>query len=76
MEITKSFSELLELGCFHLLSSTGRRIGLSPNRLPHEAGLKLLTVPRAPKELPVSALIRNAQGIAEWKLFLNDKTEP
>src|SRR6266567_924482 len=30
------------------------------NRLPHEAGLKLLTVPRAPKELPVSALIRNA----------------
>jgi len=30
MEITKSFSELLELGCFHLLFSTGRRIGLSP----------------------------------------------
>jgi len=42
------------------------------NRLPHEAGLKLLSVPRAPKELPVSALIRNAHGIAEWKLFLND----
>jgi hypothetical protein len=30
MEITKSFSELLELSCFHLLFSTGRRIGLSP----------------------------------------------
>src|SRR5205809_1690652 len=30
------------------------------NRLPHEAGLKLLTVPRAPKELPVTTLIRNA----------------
>jgi 5-methylcytosine-specific restriction endonuclease McrA len=42
------------------------------NRLPHEAGLKLLTVPRAPKELPVSALIRNAHGLAEWKLFLNE----
>src|SRR5205085_6495615 len=42
------------------------------NRLPHEAGLKLLRVPRAPKELPVSALIRNAHGVAEWKLFLNE----
>jgi 5-methylcytosine-specific restriction endonuclease McrA len=41
------------------------------NRLPHEAGLKLLKAPRAPKELPVSALIRNAHGVAEWKLFLN-----
>jgi 5-methylcytosine-specific restriction endonuclease McrA len=43
------------------------------NRLPHEAGLKLLNEPRAPKELPVTALLRNAHGIAEWKLFLNDK---
>ena len=42
------------------------------NRLPHEAGLKLLSAPRAPKELPASALIRNAHGVAEWKLFLND----
>ena len=42
------------------------------NRLPHEAGLKLLTVPRAPRELPVTALIRNAHGVAEWKLFLNE----
>ena len=40
------------------------------NRLPHEAGLKLLSVPRAPKELPASALIRNAHGIPEWKLFV------
>ena len=40
------------------------------NRLPHEAGLKLLTVPRAPKESPASALIRNAHGVADWKLFL------
>jgi 5-methylcytosine-specific restriction endonuclease McrA len=42
------------------------------NRMPHEAGLKLLTVPRAPKELPVTALIRNVQGLADWKLFLQE----
>ncbi|HUA38373.1 MAG TPA: HNH endonuclease [Candidatus Sulfopaludibacter sp.] len=42
------------------------------DRLPHEAGLRLLAVPRAPNELPVSALIRNAHGVADWKLFLND----
>jgi 5-methylcytosine-specific restriction endonuclease McrA len=42
------------------------------NRLPHEAGLKLLSVPRAPKELPASALIRNAHGIPEWRLFVRE----
>jgi 5-methylcytosine-specific restriction endonuclease McrA len=42
------------------------------DRLPHEAGLKLLAVPRAPKELPVSALIRNAHGIREWRLFVQE----
>jgi len=46
------------------------------NRLPHEAGLKLLSVPRAPKELPASALIRNAHGIPEWKLFVQDRAKP
>jgi len=40
------------------------------NRLPHEAGLKLLSVPRAPKAVPVTALIRNVPGIDDWKLFL------
>jgi 5-methylcytosine-specific restriction endonuclease McrA len=40
------------------------------DRLPHEAGLKLLTMPRAPKELPVTALLRNAHGVAAWKIFL------
>ncbi len=40
------------------------------NRLPHEAGLKLLSVPRAPKELPVTALIRNVEGRKDWELFL------
>src|ERR1035438_10616574 len=40
------------------------------DRLPHEAGLKLLSVPRVPKQLPVSALIRNTRDIADWKLFV------
>jgi len=40
------------------------------NRLPHEAGLKLLSHPRAPKEMPASALIRNPGGVEDWKLFL------
>ena len=40
------------------------------DRLPHEAGLRLLTIPRAPKELPATAFIRNAHGIPAWKLFL------
>jgi 5-methylcytosine-specific restriction endonuclease McrA len=42
------------------------------DRLPHEAGLRLLTVPRAPRELPVTAHLRNAHGVAEWNLFLNE----
>jgi len=42
------------------------------NRLPHEAGLRLLRAPRAPKELPVSALIRNAHSVADWKLFVQE----
>jgi 5-methylcytosine-specific restriction endonuclease McrA len=42
------------------------------DRLPHEAGLKLLSVPCAPKELPVTARLRNAHGVAEWKLLLNE----
>jgi 5-methylcytosine-specific restriction endonuclease McrA len=42
------------------------------DRLPHEAGLKLLSVPRAPKERPVSALIRNTSEIEDWKLFVRE----
>ena len=42
------------------------------NRLPHEAGLRLLRKPIAPKELPVTALIRNAPGITDWDLFVKD----
>jgi 5-methylcytosine-specific restriction endonuclease McrA len=40
------------------------------DRLPHEAGLKLLSTPRAPKELPAMAFIRNAHEIADWNLFV------
>ena len=36
-----------------------------PDRFPREAGLKLLSIPRAPKESPLSALIHNAHGIEE-----------
>src|SRR6185295_14158033 len=32
------------------------------DRLPHEAGLKLLAVPRAPRELPVTGHLRNAHA--------------
>jgi 5-methylcytosine-specific restriction endonuclease McrA len=40
------------------------------NRLPHEAGLKLLKQPAPLREMPVTALIRNAQGIVDWSMFL------
>jgi 5-methylcytosine-specific restriction endonuclease McrA len=40
------------------------------NRLPHEAGLKLLKQPKAVREMPVTALIRNAHGIADWEPFV------
>jgi 5-methylcytosine-specific restriction endonuclease McrA len=42
------------------------------DRLPHEAGLRLLSTPRAPKELPATAFIRNAYGVKEWKMFLKE----
>ena len=40
------------------------------NRLPHEAGLKLLKQPAPLREMPVTAFIRNTQGIPEWSAFL------
>jgi 5-methylcytosine-specific restriction endonuclease McrA len=40
------------------------------DRLPHEAGLKLIRVPRVPKELPVTEFIRNQPRIADWELIL------
>jgi len=42
------------------------------DRLPHEAGLKLLKTPRAPRELPASAFIRNAHSVADWNLFVKE----
>ena len=42
------------------------------DRLPREAGLKLISVPRAPKEMPVSALIRNAHEVQDWGLFIEE----
>src|SRR5260221_11706573 len=41
------------------------------NRLPHEAGLKLHSLTRAPKEMQVTAQIRNDQGLKDCKLFLH-----
>lgn len=43
------------------------------NRLPHEAGLKLLGIPRAPKEMPVTVLLRNAPGVPDWNLFMHTR---
>lgn len=40
------------------------------DRLPEEAGLRLLKTPHAPRELPVTVLLRNHHGIADWELFL------
>ncbi len=45
---------------------------LKANRLPHEAGLRLLKQPRAPRELPASAFIRNAHNVADWHLFVKE----
>jgi len=40
------------------------------NRLPHEAGLKLIKQPVAVREMPVTALIRNTHGIPDWEPFV------
>lgn len=40
------------------------------NRLPHEAGLRLLSAPRAPVAVPVTCTIRNPHDIRDWHLFL------
>ncbi len=40
------------------------------NRLPHEAGLRLLKQPVAVREMPVTALIRNTHGIPDWEPFV------
>lgn len=40
------------------------------DRMPREAGLRLLRVPIAPRVLPSSAYIRNQHGIRDWEHFL------
>jgi 5-methylcytosine-specific restriction endonuclease McrA len=40
------------------------------NRLPEEVGLRLIRAPKAPKEVPTSALIRNQHRVGDWNLFL------
>jgi 5-methylcytosine-specific restriction endonuclease McrA len=40
------------------------------NRLPQEAGLRLISRPRVPHELPVTMTIRNVHAIRDWEPFL------
>jgi 5-methylcytosine-specific restriction endonuclease McrA len=40
------------------------------SRLPEEAGLRLLRKPAAPREVPVSALIKNQHRVKDWEIFL------
>jgi 5-methylcytosine-specific restriction endonuclease McrA len=42
------------------------------NRLPHEAGLKLLKQPVAVREMPVTVLIRNTHSIPDWEPFVRE----
>jgi 5-methylcytosine-specific restriction endonuclease McrA len=40
------------------------------DKLPEEVGLRLLSAPKQPHEMPVTALIRNPQQIPDWEMFL------
>jgi 5-methylcytosine-specific restriction endonuclease McrA len=44
--------------------------GRKGDRLPHEAGLSLLSTPKPPPEMPVTFALRNSLGIRDWDLFL------
>ena len=43
------------------------------DRTPKEAGLRLLVPPRPPREMPMTALLRNVHDIADWDPFLVGK---
>ncbi len=43
------------------------------NRLPEEIGLQLLRPPRAPREVPATALIRNHHRVREWEVFIGEQ---
>lgn len=52
-----------------------RRVnGRKADRTPEEAGLRLLSVPRTPRAVPMSQLIRNVHGVADWAPFVADAT--
>ncbi len=40
------------------------------NKTPTEAGLKLRKPPMAPREMPVTLMLKNTHGIADWEPFL------
>ena len=40
------------------------------DRTPEEAGLRLVRQPKAPREVPVTMLLRNPHDIKDWKPFL------
>ena len=40
------------------------------NRTPEEAGLKLSRQPNAPREMPVTAFLKNTHDIEDWEPFL------
>jgi 5-methylcytosine-specific restriction endonuclease McrA len=40
------------------------------SRTPEEAGLRLLSEPVAPREMPATLLLRNTHGIPDWEPFL------
>ena len=40
------------------------------DKLPEDAGLRLLRKPSAPRELPATILIRNAHRVRDWEHFL------
>jgi 5-methylcytosine-specific restriction endonuclease McrA len=44
------------------------------NKLPEEAGLKLLRRPFVPRELPVTHLIKNHHKVRDWEVFLSGGT--
>ncbi len=43
------------------------------DRLPHEAGLRLLRKPTVPRAMPACVFIHNTHGIADWGRFLIDR---
>jgi 5-methylcytosine-specific restriction endonuclease McrA len=46
------------------------------NRLPEEIGLRLIRSPKAPKEVPTTALIRNPNRVQDWDVFLGTHAIP